>query len=103
TSASGFQKYTLKSCAVSIRRVGPRLLPHGITPNGNSGLHLSLADSPHHTGRIEFVILRTGRSPPAALHLVLRRRSCSRLQVTLTWRGLSPLQPGALSGALAAV
>ena len=31
-------------------------------------------------GRIEFVILRTGCSPPAALHLASRRRSCSRLQ-----------------------
>ena len=31
-------------------------------------------------GRIEFVNLRTGRSPPAAPHLVSRRRSCSWLQ-----------------------
>jgi hypothetical protein len=31
-------------------------------------------------GRIEFVILRTGRSPPAALHLASRRRSCTWLQ-----------------------
>jgi len=31
-------------------------------------------------GRIEFVILRTGPSPPAAPHLASRRRSCSRLQ-----------------------
>ena len=31
-------------------------------------------------GRIEFVILRTGRSPPAALHPASRRRSCSWLQ-----------------------
>jgi hypothetical protein len=31
-------------------------------------------------GRIEFVILRTGRSPPAALHHALLRRSCIRLQ-----------------------
>jgi hypothetical protein len=83
---------------VTHRRVKPRLLP-----SGNSGLHLSLAGSSHHTGRIEFVCLRTGRSPPAALHPVSRRRSCSRLQVTLTWRGLSPLRPSALSGALAAV
>jgi hypothetical protein len=89
-------------------RVEPRLHPHGISPNGNSGLRLSLAGSPHHAGRIEFSFLprwgdflRTGRSPPAAPHPVLPRRSCSRLQVTLTWRGLSPLRPGALSGALA--
>ncbi len=81
------------------RRIEPRSLPHGSSPNGNSGLRHSLAGSPHLTGRIEFLIVRTGRSPPAAPHLVSPRRSCSRLQVTLTWRGLSPLQPGALSGA----
>lgn len=32
------------------------------------------------SGRIEFVILRTDRSPPAAPHPALLRRSCSRLQ-----------------------
>jgi hypothetical protein len=31
-------------------------------------------------GRIEFVILRTGRSPPAAPHHASLRRSCSWLQ-----------------------
>ena len=36
-----------------------------------------LADLP---GRIEFVILRTDRSPPAAPHPASRRRSCIRLQ-----------------------
>ncbi len=86
---------------VTLRRVEPRSLPHGSSPNGNSGLRHSLAGSPHLTGRIEFLSVRTGRSPPAAPHPVSPRRSCSRLQVTLTWRGLSPLQPGALSGALA--
>jgi hypothetical protein len=93
---------------VTHERVEPRRHPHGISPNGNSGLRLSLAGSPHHAGRIEFRVLpygegflRTGRSPPAAPHPVSRRRSCSRLQVTLTWRGLSPLRPCALSGALA--
>jgi hypothetical protein len=85
---------------VTPRRIEPRSLPHGSSPNGNSGLRLSAADSPHPTGRIEFLIVRTSGSPPAALHLVSPRGSCSRLQVTLTWRGLSPLQPGALSGAL---
>ena len=35
-------------------RVEPRRHPHGISPNGNSGLRLSLAGSPHHAGRIEF-------------------------------------------------
>src|SRR6202048_4970266 len=38
------------------------------------------AASPITPGRIEFVILRTGRSPPTALHFTSRRRSCSRLQ-----------------------
>ena len=78
------------------RQVESRLLP-----SGNLRLHDSLAGSPHRAGRIEFVILRTSRSPPAALHPVSRRRSCSRLQVTLTWRGLPPLRLNALSGVLA--
>src|SRR5208282_6659557 len=85
---------------VTHRRIEPRWLPHGSNPNGNSGLRLSAADSPHRAGRIEFLIVRTSRSPPAAPHPVSPRRSCSRLHVTLTWSGLSPLQPGALSGAL---
>src|SRR5437588_1907959 len=87
---------------VTCRRIGPRPHPHGETPIGNPRLRHSLAGSPRRAGRIEFVILRTGRSPPAALHPVSRRRSCSQLQVTLTWRGLSPLRPSALSGALEA-
>ena len=86
---------------VTHRRVEPRLLPHGTSPNGNSGLRHWLAGSPPLTGRIEFLIVRTSRSPPAAPHPVSPRRSCRRLQVTSTWRGLSPLLPGALSGALA--
>ena len=45
-----------------------------------SRLHLFPAGSPTLTGRIEFVILRMDRSPPAAPHLASRRRSCSRLQ-----------------------
>ena len=45
-----------------------------------SGLRLSHAGSSTAPGRIEFVILRTGRSPPAALHPASRRRSCSWLQ-----------------------
>jgi hypothetical protein len=40
-----------------------------------------LAGSPTAPGRIEFVILRTGRSPPAAPHHASLRRSCSWLQV----------------------
>jgi hypothetical protein len=38
------------------------------------------AGSPITPGRIEFVILRTGRSPPAALHHTSLCRSCSWLQ-----------------------
>jgi hypothetical protein len=55
---------------------------------GDSGLRRSYAGSPHHTGRIEFVILQTGRSPPVASHHASRRdlalqrdRSYVRLQV----------------------
>ena len=41
-------------------------------------LHHLPAGSPDLVSRIEFVILRTDRSPPAASHPVLRRRSCIR-------------------------
>ena len=51
-----------------------------ISRHTGSRLHHSSAGSPILTGRIEFVILRMDRSPPAAPHLVSRRRSCSRLQ-----------------------
>ena len=45
-----------------------------------SRLHHCSAGSPELAGRIEFVILRMDRSPPAAFHPASRRRSCSRLQ-----------------------
>ncbi len=45
-----------------------------------SRLRLYEAGSSKTPGRIEFVILRTGGSPPAALHHALLRRSCIRLQ-----------------------
>jgi hypothetical protein len=45
-----------------------------------SRLRCSLASSPMSPGRIEFVVLRTGRSPPAAPHHASLRRSCCRLQ-----------------------
>ena len=94
---------------VTCGQIEPGLHPTtGAFSHENPGLRLSLADSPHHAGRIEFSFLphlgdflRTGRSPPAALHPVSPRRSCSRLQVTLTWRGLPPLRLNALSGAVA--
>jgi hypothetical protein len=74
------------------QQVRPRPLPYR-----NSGLRPSLAGSPYCAGRIESVILRTDRSRPVASHHASRRdlalqrnRSYVRLQVTLTWRGLSP-------------
>jgi hypothetical protein len=45
-----------------------------------SRLRLRVAGSSFAPGRIEFVILGTGRSPPAALHHASLRRSCIRLQ-----------------------
>ncbi len=63
----------------------------GQRQNG-SRLRHRMAGSPETPGRNGFVILRTGRSPPVALHPASQRRSYSRLQaVAQTWRGLSPL------------
>ena len=45
------------------------------------GLRSSSAGSPYRVSRIEFVCLRTGRSPPAAPHPALRRRSCRLVTV----------------------
>jgi hypothetical protein len=47
-----------------------------------------IAGSPITPGRIEFVILRTGRSPPAAPHHASLRRSCTRFQAgeRMPWR-----------------
>ena len=50
-----------------------RVEPSGHPLAGISGLRLSLAGSPLHTDRIEFVILRTSRSPPVASHHASRR------------------------------
>jgi len=55
----------------SARRVSQRI---------GSRLHHYSAGSPALAGRIEFVILRMDRSPPAAPHPASRRRSCIRLQ-----------------------
>ena len=66
---------------VTCRRIKSRWHPHGSSPNGNSRLHHSLAGSPRYAGRIEFLIVRTGRSPPVTLHPVSRRRSYLQLQV----------------------
>ena len=68
--------------------------PHG------SRLHHFNAGSPETPGRNGFVSLRTGRSPPVALHPASQRRSYSRLQaVAYTWRGLAPLCMSTLTGA----
>ena len=58
------------SCYPSARQlpVSPVRLRHRSA--GSSGL----------PGRIEFLIVQTGRSPPAALHHASLRRSCIRLQ-----------------------
>ena len=55
-------------------------LAHRVSRRIGSRLHHWLAGSPALEGRIEFVILRMNRSPPAAPHPVSRRRSCIRLQ-----------------------
>jgi len=53
---------------------------HRVSCLRRSRLHLFPAGSPTLTGRIEFLIVRMDRSPPAAPHPASRRRSCSRLQ-----------------------
>ena len=50
-----------------------------------SGFAFPLADSPTTPGRIEFVILWTGRSPPVALHPASRRRSYVQLQARIAF------------------
>ena len=66
-------------------------------------LHHWLAGSPVPSGRIEFVILRTGRSPSDALHLLSRERSFRRLQAgaRLPEGDFHPSDPRSLTGALA--
>ena len=55
------------------------------------------------SGRIEFVILWTGRAPPAASHVALQRRSCSRFQAGERLPGGSFIpRPVSLAGALGA-
>jgi len=67
-------------------------LPRTQASGDRSRLRPWVAGSPKTPGRNGFVILRTGRSPPVALHPASRRRSYSRLQaVAKAWRGLPPL------------
>ena len=51
----------------------------GLLPCGSPGFALA-SQARRNTGRIEFVILRTGSSLPVAPHLVSRRRNNSSLQ-----------------------
>ena len=67
---SGRRFVTLPFSATGFRRQRAR----------RSGLRHWDAGSSPPPGRIEFVILRTDRSPPAAPHPASWRRSCSRLQ-----------------------
>jgi hypothetical protein len=70
------------------RRVEPRKPPPtGSSPNENSEPRHYPAGSPHHTDRIEFVILRTGRSPPVASHHASRLTShFSEIAVTFGYK-----------------
>src|SRR6185312_6840587 len=63
------------------------------SPLAGARLHHWLAGSPSTSGRIKFVLLRTGPSPPVALHPASRRRSYLRFpgRRAYAWRGLSPL------------
>jgi hypothetical protein len=61
---------------VTCRWIGPGPHPTKASAKENLGLRHSLAGSPHHAGRIEFLIVRTVRSPPAAPHPVSPRQSC---------------------------
>jgi len=67
--------------SVSPRHVTCRRIESRSLPKGNPRLHLSVAGSPRFTGRIEFLIVRTGLSPPVTLHPVSRRRSYLWLRV----------------------
>jgi len=68
------------------RRVEPRSHPTpGSSPNGNSGLRLCYAGSPNLTGRNEFLIVRTGRSPPVASHHASRRDLALQRDRSYVW------------------
>jgi hypothetical protein len=93
-NVSGFIALPYRTAARAVA-VSPR--PRRVT--WASPLASWLATTP---GRIEFVILRTSRSPPVALHLASRRRSYVRLQSSdKLWRGLSPRWFDPVTSALA--
>ena len=77
--------HRFSSHALSV--AGSPLLPHEPRPGGCqsvSGLRQYSAGSPQTPGRIGFVILKTGPSPPVAFHPASRRRSFIRLP-GMTW------------------
>ncbi len=70
----------------SLSHATPQLVGLPPVPR-RSGLRHSLAGSPHTIGRIEFLIVRTGRSPPVASHTVSRRNlALRRVAVTFGYR-----------------
>jgi hypothetical protein len=62
------------------------------SPLAGARLRQWLAGSPGPSGRIKFVNLRTGLSPPVALHLASRRRSYLQFpgRRAYAWGGLTP-------------
>jgi hypothetical protein len=68
-------RFVSRHLTPACRRFPTLLLSSTAFPLG-SRLRLWLAGSPIMPGRIEFVILWTGRSPPAAPHPASLRRSC---------------------------
>ena len=82
TPAAAFARYP------SARRASLRLF------GARSGLRHSLAGSPATPGRIEFVSLRTGHSPPVASHPASRRRGYSWLQAGERIPGVDLHHPG---------
>jgi hypothetical protein len=78
--ASGLLNHSLsKHLTPRCRRFCTLPLSSTAFPCGSRLRHW-LAGSSFAPGRIKFVILGTGHSPPAALHHALLRRSCIRLQ-----------------------
>src|SRR5207247_9185073 len=71
---------TTPSPSVSLLHATPQLTEYPVSGSSLAiaRLHHLPAGSPDLVSRIEFVILRMDRSPPAASHPVLRRRSCIR-------------------------
>jgi hypothetical protein len=77
---AAFSPATLFVSATGLRSLYRILAIHSSqAPGDRSRLRRRIAGSPKTPGRSGFVILRTGRSPPVALHPASWRRSYSRL------------------------